>query len=61
MMMKWNIKSKRFLIVGVVTLAWICLLIGKEDTAITLAPYTFGLIAAYCGFDSWKSHNGEDK
>lgn len=59
--MKWNIRSKRFLIVGVVTLAWIALLIGKEDTAITLAPYTFGLIAAYCGFDSWKSHNGEDK
>ena len=57
--MKWNIKSKRFLIVGIMTLAWVMLLIAKEDTAITLAPYTFGLVAAYCGFDSWKPNSGE--
>ncbi len=52
--MKWNIRSKRFLIVGVITLAWIALLVAKEDTAITLAPYTFGLVAAYCGFDTFR-------
>ena len=53
-MSNWNMRSKRFLIVGVMTLAWISLLIAKEDTAVKLAPYTFALIAAYCGFDSWK-------
>lgn len=51
---KWNIRSKRFLIVGVMTLAWIALLVCKEAIAVQLAPYAYGLIAAYCGFDSWK-------
>ena len=58
-MSKWNIKSKRFLIVGVMTLAWICLLIAKEVVAVQLAPYAYGLVAAYCGFDSWKPGNSE--
>ena len=58
---KWNIRSKRFLIVSVMTLAWIVLLISKEAIAVQLAPYAYALVAAYCGFDTWKSHNGEDK
>ena len=53
-MSNWNIRSKRFLIVGVMTLAWIALLVCKEEIAVQLAPWAYGLIAAYCGFDSWK-------
>ena len=58
-MSKWSIKSKRFLIVGVMTLAWICLLIAKEAIAVQLAPYAYGLVAAYCGFDTWHRSNVE--
>jgi len=57
--MKWNIKSKRFLMVGVMSLAWIALLIAKEAIAVQLAPYAYGLVAAYCGFDTWRRSNGE--
>jgi hypothetical protein len=51
---KWNIRSKRFLIVGVMTLAWMALLICKEEVALQLAPYAYALVAAYCGFDTWR-------
>jgi threonine dehydrogenase-like Zn-dependent dehydrogenase len=51
---KWNIKSKRFLIVGVMSMAWIALLVAKEVIAVQLAPYAYALVAAYCGFDTWR-------
>ncbi len=51
---KWNMRSKRFLIVGVMSLAWIALLITKEAVAVQLAPYAYALVAAYCGFDTWR-------
>lgn len=52
--MAWNIRSKRFAIVGVMTLAWMALLITKEEIAVALAPYAYALVAAYCGFDTWR-------
>ena len=51
--MKWNIRSKRFLLVSVMTVGWLVLLYTAKGTAIALAPYAYGLIAAYCGFETW--------
>jgi len=52
--MKWNIASKRFLVVGVMTLAYLALLVFAPEVAAPLTPYAYGLVAAYCGFESWK-------
>ena len=51
-MSKWNIRFKRYTIVSVMTLAWVVLLISKESTAITLAPYQYALVLAFCGLDT---------
>ena len=50
----WNLQSKRFLLVAVMTAAFISLLIFAPEVGAPLTPYAYGLIAAYCGFESWK-------
>lgn len=52
--MKWNLKSKRFLIILVVNAVWIATLLTKDAMFMALTPYVIGLDAGYMGFESWK-------
>ena len=51
---QWNLQSKRFLLVAVMTAGYLALLVFVPEVAAPLTPYAYGLIAAYCGFESWK-------
>jgi hypothetical protein len=50
----WNLQSKRFLLVAVMTAGYLALLVFAPEVGAPLTPYAYGLIAAYCGFESWK-------
>ena len=52
--MKWNIKSKRFMLILMIIAVWIATLLTKDALFTGLTPYVFGLIASYMGFESWK-------
>ena len=49
-----NFTSKRFIFTAFMTTLYVVLLFVKPDTAETLTPFAYALIAAYCGFESWK-------
>jgi len=58
----WNVKSKRFLGMAVVSLPWlasiaVALFNGNQDVYLHLTYPTLGLWAAYMGFESWKPSN----
>jgi len=50
----WNLQSKRFLLVAALTAAYIVLLFVAPEVAAPIAPYTYGMVVAYCGVESWK-------
>lgn len=57
--MKWNIKSKRFLLACIP--AVILLAVGIKTVImwdatlfVQIAPWCLGYLTAYSGFDSWK-------
>lgn len=49
-----NFKSKRFIFTAFMTAVYVALLVWKPDTATALTPFAYGLIAAYCGWESWR-------
>ena len=58
----WNVKSKRFLGMCVVTIPWFATVVvalcgGAMDPFLHLTYPTLGLWAAYMGFESWKPTN----
>jgi len=52
--MRWNISSKRFLLMLMVMAVWVATLITKDALFMQLTPYVIGLLGGYMGFESWK-------